>query len=400
MGKAKIFQTPNNFFIEKEYMPKELVFFLSTRCNLNCSYCFVASKSSTPPLLEEKYYYKAVDKLFFYPGKNKLISFLGGEPLLEFDLLKKICDYSALKAKKEKIQLTISVSTNGVLLNQDKINYFLKLQNKVNDIYLRISIDGNQKTHDLSRTFPKDGVDKSSFDIIMKNVYNINRTQKIKLDLRAHLVYMPATINDFLENIKFLWEKGFSNINFAPEVFVDWSSRDLANIENQFKKFSDFYINLFRQNRSDIFKVGSIESIYGTDIMMQSDNSLKISCARIVFGPADKYYVCDGVLALEPGERREYIIGDAKSGLNDKKRIEILKKIKKFYMDASMSKQEPCYFCPVGCYFPLRSAKNKIRDAYRYFKITNDIFNISSKYAHIIINKLKYNPRFLGLYKI
>src|SRR5665647_190124 len=81
--------------------PHALNLFFTGKCNLNCTYCFVNKAGQENRTLDEKSIKKSVDLLFEYPGKKKMLSFNGGEPLLEWSLLRRIHAYASEKAKQK-----------------------------------------------------------------------------------------------------------------------------------------------------------------------------------------------------------------------------------------------------------------------------------------------------------
>lgn len=119
---------------------------LTFNCNLACDYCFVHVKSPrdrmTFPTVK-----KAIDLLVeraAFPVVN--ITLIGGEPLLEFDLIRKIVPYALETAKKRNLALTWSVTTNGTLVNETIMKFFAR-----NKITILLSIDGGPESHDRYR---------------------------------------------------------------------------------------------------------------------------------------------------------------------------------------------------------------------------------------------------------
>lgn len=383
----------NKEHLDRQFLPKELVFYLSTRCNLNCSYCCVINKNSAPLLLKEKHYKPAIDCLFSFPGRNKIISFSGGEPLLEYDLLKKIFTYANFAAKRKNIKLTAVISTNGTLLTPEKIDFLEK-----NGIFLKISIDGGKKSHNKNRVFGND-VDKSSFDIIIKNIDNIRNRVALMNRVSIAMVFTPETAGDLFENVKFLQSRDFSEIGFIYEMFGDWSEKNLRMFDEQLGKTSEFYLNLFRSGfGKKLFKFNLIESCQKYNLK-QSGVAPEIGCPKIILGPEGAYYPCGGVFSLTESERKKYLIGSAKSGLDAGRRTELLKEKGELIMRFSGQNKKYFPFCPIAFYFTFRGAKNRIKDPRRYFGINQKIGKICFKRASFIINKLKYNPQFINLYK-
>ena len=95
--------------------------------------------------------------------------FMGGEPLLEFELIKKCVSYILQRKGDKKILFTMT--TNGTLMTEDVIEFLVKYE-----FNLMISLDGDKKSHDINRRF-KTG--KGSFDIILENLSNADASRVV-----------------------------------------------------------------------------------------------------------------------------------------------------------------------------------------------------------------------------
>lgn len=118
---------------------------------------------------------QAVDFLLQESGANNKgcrISFFGGEPLLNYDLIKFTTDYATNEAKKYAKQIYFGITTNGTLLNDEKIDYLV-----ANKFDVTISVDGPREIHDINRFF-KNKKKNGSYDIIYPNLQRL--IEKIK----------------------------------------------------------------------------------------------------------------------------------------------------------------------------------------------------------------------------
>jgi uncharacterized protein len=119
---------------------------LTFNCNLTCEYCFIHEKDpgERMSLTTAK---NAIDLLMeraAFPTVN--ITLIGGEPLLEFDLIKQIVPYALEAAARRNLAVTWSVTTNGTLINEEILKYFACY-----NINMLLSMDGGEKTHDRYR---------------------------------------------------------------------------------------------------------------------------------------------------------------------------------------------------------------------------------------------------------
>ena len=98
---------------------------------------------------------------------NVGISFYGGEPLLEYDLIKKVILYCETRLKGK--ELSYNMTTNGTLLTEDMANFFVSKK-----VHLLISLDGPPDIHNRQRRFASDGT--GTFDKIIKNVKQLSNS--------------------------------------------------------------------------------------------------------------------------------------------------------------------------------------------------------------------------------
>ncbi|MCI0471104.1 MAG: radical SAM protein, partial [Candidatus Aminicenantes bacterium] len=151
---------------------KQIIFESTQDCTLRCRYCtyggsYLHQRKNTAKYLSFDTARKTID----YIGgiistrskKELIIGFYGGEPLLNFDTIEQIVDYS--KKLFPGWELRFTVTTNGTLLEDRIIHFLVK-----NNFSLMVSLDGSGKNHDAKRIFP-DG--RGSFDLIMENMKKI-----------------------------------------------------------------------------------------------------------------------------------------------------------------------------------------------------------------------------------
>lgn len=143
-----------------------LVLQVTQQCNLRCRYC-VFSGSYTGRIHSDKSMSMEVAKKsidFFLErtvdASKVSIAFFGGEPLLRFDFVKELVAYAESKTSKEIIFV---LTTNGTLLNEEMIEFFIK-----HHLLLTISFDGDKRIHDKNRVFA-DGK-SGTFDVITAKI--------------------------------------------------------------------------------------------------------------------------------------------------------------------------------------------------------------------------------------
>lgn len=139
---------------------------VTQQCNLRCKYCAYSgayyNRTHNSARMSFETAKQAIDFLLArsHESDHVHVGFYGGEPLLEFDLIKRCVDY--IKKSVEGRTVTFGITTNATLLNDEKIRFLAE-----NDVELTISIDGSKEEHDACRVFP-DG--SGSYDIVMHNI--------------------------------------------------------------------------------------------------------------------------------------------------------------------------------------------------------------------------------------
>lgn len=209
---------------------------LTQSCNLQCTYCFTHGKTDKVMTLETAQH--IVDFLYKNASeadikdlngnrRNVEISFWGGEPLTEWELLKKIVLY-AEKVRPKDVSLHFGGTTNGVLLTPEKFDFLDK-----HKIYFMISLDGTAETHNRFRRTKND---KGSHELIMKNIPAIIEKWPF---YRVRTSPYPERINHFYEDVKYLIDNKLYYIMFSPVYENKWTEKHWEMWENQCMKIVD-----------------------------------------------------------------------------------------------------------------------------------------------------------------
>lgn len=209
---------------------KNLILIATRKCNLRCSYCSVAKKNIS---MNEETARKAV--LLFLSSlrrtdKRILIRFFGGEPLLNFSLVKCVVELAKKEAKRRKIKVNFDLTTNGLLLNKEKIAFFKKHP----EIELIVSLDGNRETQILNRNNKTGAVDSYGSIFRLKD-------ELLELPgLTVNVVIAPNQVENFFANFAHIRGLGFKRFNFLPAYFVFWPAAGLEILKLEFAKISEF----------------------------------------------------------------------------------------------------------------------------------------------------------------
>jgi radical SAM protein with 4Fe4S-binding SPASM domain len=201
---------------------------LTHSCNLNCVYCYQKHENNMRMPLETAEH--CIDWIFSHipTDMNEVeIGFIGGEPLLEFDLIKEIVAYTCSRNQAQRF--IFYATTNGTVLSDEMKTWFIKHKKC---FWLGLSIDGMKETHDHNRS---NSFDKIDFNFFLRNWPE----QGIKMTLSEY------SLPHLADNIKFIHSLGFKEIggvNFSEGSF-DWSQDEyLKLLVPQLKELVSFYI--------------------------------------------------------------------------------------------------------------------------------------------------------------
>ncbi len=214
---------------------KALCLHVAHTCNLNCSYCFASQGKyhGDRAVMSFEVGKRALDFLVENSGsrRNLEVDFFGGEPLMNFDVVKKLVAYARSIEKEKNKNFRFTLTTNGVLIDDDVIEFANKeCANVV------LSLDGRKEIHDRFRV---DYNGQGSFDKI------VPKFQKLVKARDGKNYYMRGTFThlnpDFLEDIKEMLSLGFNELSMEPVVCAenDPSKLDEKDIEIVKKQYED-----------------------------------------------------------------------------------------------------------------------------------------------------------------
>ena len=210
---GKLF-TPDNFESMADTLKqktsgvvKALCLHIAHTCNLNCSYCFASQGKyhGERAIMSYEVGKRALDFLIENSGtrRNLEVDFFGGEPLLNFDVVKQLVEYARSIEKEKGKNFRFTLTTNGVLIDDDVIDFANKEMSNV-----VLSLDGRKEIHDRFRV---DYAGNGSFDKI------VPKFQKLVEARGGRNYYMRGTFThanpDFLEDIKVMLDLGFNELS-------------------------------------------------------------------------------------------------------------------------------------------------------------------------------------------
>jgi uncharacterized protein len=286
---------------------------LTHDCNLSCKYCYAGKKKKKDVSLATAK--EAVDfALKVAPPKRGIkFSFFGGEPLLRFDLIKKITKYIREKEKENEVTISLSVTSNGTLLT-DSIFEFFKKEN----IELCISIDGPAHIHDLNRVYV-DG--RGSFEDVIKK---LRRAVRELGSIQVNAVYGPITLEFLPETVSFFTQLGVSVIHLNPNIRASWQDEKISELGETYLKIADQYIGNYR-NGNEI-AINLIDSKIIVFLKGGYDASDRCGMAETEWGfaPSGNIYPCERFIGED--DNSAFCFGNVHGGIDVERRCHLLEK--------------------------------------------------------------------------
>lgn len=223
-------------FKKRETVVKALCLHIAHDCNLACRYCFAEEGEyhGRRALMSYEVGKKALDFLIANSGnrKNLEVDFFGGEPLMNFQVVKDLVAYGRSQEELHNKNFRFTLTTNGVLLNDDIMEFANKEMSNV-----VLSIDGRREVNDFMRPFRKG---KGSYDLI------VPKFQKLAESRNQTNYYVRGTFThnnlDFAKDVEHLVELGFEQISVEPVVALP--EEEYAIKEEDIGKIKEEYDNL------------------------------------------------------------------------------------------------------------------------------------------------------------
>jgi uncharacterized protein len=213
--------------------------------------------------------------------RNIEIDFFGGEPLMNFEVVKKVSEYAKKQEKLHDKTFRLTLTTNGVLLDDEKLTYINE-----NMSNLVLSIDGRKTVNDRMRKTVFGG---GSYDIIKDKLLHAANTRN-QQDYYVRGTFTRYNL-DFSEDVKHLAELGFKQISVEPVVGgnnCDYSIKedDLPIIFNQYEKLAKEYVD------ADFNFFHFMIDITGGPCVIKRLSGCGAGCEYIAVTPEGDIYPC------------------------------------------------------------------------------------------------------------
>ncbi len=238
---------------------------LSRKCQLRCRYCPVDKNDCDISLEDLK---RSIDLLMKSDSDRVRVDFLGGEPLLRFDLVKAGIEYAEKLAKKHSKKVSYFMITNTIALDSDVLDYIKK-----HDFLLELSLDGDEKTH-------------NEFKIPVNKSINPYRTMTSKFKgilasgIKNYVIMVatPKTVGRLSANFRHIRSFGFSNIHINYAFGVEWEEEELEVFFSELERIRKEYSEELSSGR---IHLGNLETrvepaIINSELMVDWDGSIHL----------------------------------------------------------------------------------------------------------------------------
>ena len=199
-------------FKNRNTVIKALCLHVAHTCNLNCEYCFASQGKyhGDRALMSFEVGKRALDFLIENSGtrRNLEVDFFGGEPLMNWDVVKELVSYARVQEKIHNKNFRFTLTTNGMLIDDDVIEFSNREMSNV-----VLSLDGRKDVHDRLRV---DYMGRGSYDTI------VPKFQEFVKRRGGKNYYMRGTFThknvDFTEDIFHMADLGFTELSMEPVV--------------------------------------------------------------------------------------------------------------------------------------------------------------------------------------
>ncbi|MBR5473822.1 MAG: thioether cross-link-forming SCIFF peptide maturase [Lachnospiraceae bacterium] len=231
---------------------KALCLHVAHTCNLNCSYCFASQGNyhGDRAVMSYEVGKQALDFLMDHSGtrRNLEVDFFGGEPLMNFQVVKDLVAYARSVEKERGKNFRFTLTTNGVLVDDDVIEWANKECSNV-----VLSLDGRKEIHDRFRV---DFAGNGSWEKI------VPKFQKFVEARGGKEYYMRGTFThanpDFLKDIQTMLDLGFNELSMEPVVCAEddpsaLTKEDMAIVMDQYEKLAELMLERDKEGRPFTF---------------------------------------------------------------------------------------------------------------------------------------------------
>ena len=288
------------------------IFVVTTDCNGDCIYCQAKSKHSAKRGYMTKETAKmAVDIAIASPSNNMSFEFQGGEPLMNFEVIRYIVDYTKSVTDKN---INFNIVSNLTLLNDEMIDYIVQ-----NDISLSTSLDGNAEIHNHNRPFL--GSEQGMYEVVNKR---INYLRERNIGIGAIQTTTLFSLDKSKKIIDEYVRQGMNSIFIRPLTPLGMAAERWNKIGYTPEQFCDFYREsleyILQLNKDGIHLSEGHARIFLRKILLQySENYMELrspcggGLGQLAYYHDGNIYTCDEARMLSEMGDNSFYVGNVRT---------------------------------------------------------------------------------------
>ncbi len=337
---------------------KALCLHVAHTCNLNCEYCFASQGKyhGERAIMSLDVAKRALDFLIENSeGRRNLeVDFFGGEPLMNFDMLKELVKYAREREKECGKNFRFTLTTNGLLIDDDVIDFSNREMSNV-----VLSLDGRKEIHDRYRV---DYAGNGSWERI------VPKFQKLVEARGGKNYYMRGTFThanpDFLKDVEKMLELGFTELSMepvvcAPEDKSALTDADLPIVLDQYERLAELMLKRHREGRPFTFYHYMID-LKGGPCIYKRVSGCGSGTEYMAVTPWGDLYPCHQFVGDE-----KFRLGDIWSGVTNIKTQEEFGKCN-VYTRPECADCWAKLYCSGGCAANAYHATGSVNGVYKY----------------------------------
>lgn len=299
----------------KEGVSKSVTFIVTKDCQLACKYCYLVGKNNQERMTFETAK-KAVDYIldneYMFEEESVIWDFIGGEPLIEVELIDCISDYIKLKMYKMNHHwfnaYRFNLTTNGINYSSKAVQRYVEKNH--DHLNIVITIDGTEKKHDINRIY-KDG--RGSYRDVVKNI----PLWLSQFPQTSTKVTISSTDIPYIkESVMHLYELGIKEVNINCVFENVWQEGDDALFEAQLMELADWIIDgrYYLEYNCSFFDSEHL----GKPMDPLFNNQNWCGAGRMLsVDAAGNFYPCTRFAKYSLREKKPIIIGNIYEGINE-----------------------------------------------------------------------------------
>lgn len=330
---------------------KALCLHVSHDCNLRCEYCFASSGdyNSGRILMDKEVALKAIDYLVQNSNNrhNIEIDFFGGEPLMNFDVVKETVTYGRKLEKTTGKHFYFTITTNGTLLDKEKISFINENMDNV-----VISIDGRKEVHNAVR---HDRAGRGSYDRI------VPLAKELVAGRNGKSYFIRGTFTarnkDFTKDVMHLADLGFKEISVEPVVGsgddLYFKESDIPDLLKEYENLTSEYIERLSNGGDFRFYHLNID-LYEGPCLFKRITACGAGYEYLAVSPEGDLYPCHQFVGQD-----KFVLGNLSAGISNNEMCD------EFMKNNILNKKKcrDCWaklFCSGGCHANAYFSNNSI----------------------------------------